>query len=91
MKKYVSAGGCIVFRDRNDSGKVVREYLLVQANQGHWNFPKGHTESGERLLETALRELQEETNLVPTIVYDHFVITDNYHCLLYTSPSPRDA
>lgn len=41
-----------------------REFLLVQHVAGHWSFPKGHAEKGESPMETALRELREETGLV---------------------------
>ena len=44
-------------------------FLLLQHNNevsgadGHWDFPKGHVESGEEEIDTALRELKEETNI----------------------------
>lgn len=40
-----------------------REFLLVQHLAGHWAFPKGHPEGDETPIETARRELQEETGL----------------------------
>ena len=40
-----------------------REYLLIQHNAGHWAFPKGHPEFGESHVETARRELAEETGI----------------------------
>ena len=30
---------------------------------GHWDFPKGHVELGEEEIDTALRELKEETDI----------------------------
>ncbi|QDU70195.1 bis(5'-nucleosyl)-tetraphosphatase [Mucisphaera calidilacus] len=49
-----------------------RRYLLVQHNAGHWGFPKGHPERGESSLETAIRELHEETGLTSDrIISDH--------------------
>lgn len=47
--------GCIIL----DSDKV----LLVKHNEGHWDFPKGHMEEGETEVQTAIREVKEETNL----------------------------
>ena len=41
----------------------VREFLLVQHKAGHWAFPKGHPESDESHIETARRELKEETGI----------------------------
>ena len=38
-------------------------YLLLKQHQGHWGFPKGHIEKGERLIDTAVRELREETGI----------------------------
>ncbi len=39
-----------------------REYLILDYGS-HWDFPKGHVESGEDLETTARRELQEETGI----------------------------
>lgn len=37
--------------------------VLMLNSEGEWVFPKGHVESGETYLETAIRELKEETNV----------------------------
>jgi predicted NUDIX family NTP pyrophosphohydrolase len=34
-------------------------------DEGHWTIPKGETNKGEELLETAIREFSEEVGLVP--------------------------
>lgn len=47
--------GCIIIED----GKV----LLVKQTKGHWGFPKGHVEADETEVETAIREVKEETNV----------------------------
>ena len=39
------------------------QVLLIQHIEGHWGFPKGRPEQGESCLETAYRELNEETAL----------------------------
>ena len=54
MKNEKSCG-CIII----DNGKV----LLVKQTAGHWGFPKGHVETNETEIETAIRETKEETNL----------------------------
>ncbi|MGB0766547.1 MAG: bis(5'-nucleosyl)-tetraphosphatase [Phycisphaeraceae bacterium] len=41
----------------------VREFLLVKHKAGHWSFPKGHPDDGESHVQTALRELKEETGI----------------------------
>lgn len=39
-------------------------YLLIQHRNGnHWSFPKGHVEENESEMETAKREILEETQL----------------------------
>lgn len=41
-----------------------REYLIVfEQFSGCWSLPKGHMEAGETEVQTALRELREETGL----------------------------
>ena len=40
------------------------EILLIRhINSGHWSFPKGHVEAGETEVETAVREIKEETSI----------------------------
>lgn len=40
------------------------EILLIKhVNSGHWSFPKGHVEKNETELETAHREIMEETGI----------------------------
>lgn len=53
--KYEKSCGCIVI----DNDKV----LLVKHNEGHWDFPKGHMENNETEIQTAIREVKEETNI----------------------------
>lgn len=51
--------GFVVFRMNNGQ----RQYLLIFQSNNVWSFPKGHVEEGESELETAIRELREETDL----------------------------
>lgn len=55
MKQEKSCG-CIVMNEKN-------EILLVHHNDGHWDLPKGHMEAGETEVDTAIREVKEETNI----------------------------
>ena len=57
-KKQVVAG-FVIFRRTTDGIK----YLLLYKRGSYWNFPKGHFKPGERSIDTALRELEEETGL----------------------------
>ena len=60
MKQEKSCG-CIVINNNN-------EVLLIHSNQGHWGFPKGHVEDGESEIQTAKREVKEETNIDVEVV-----------------------
>ena len=42
-------------------------YLIIKNESGHIGFPKGHMEDGETELETAKREIFEETSLKANI------------------------
>lgn len=62
MIKEKSCGG-IVYRIKN----VKVEYLLIKNLNNKWSFPKGHVENDETEVETALREIKEETNATVSI------------------------
>ena len=47
--------------DQKPTGAVRPQYLLIQHVLGHWGFPKGRPEAGEKGSETAAREFAEET------------------------------
>lgn len=65
MEKSV---GLVLFRD-TPNGRLV---LLLHYRSGHWDFPKGHVEKGESEMQTALRELQEETGITQAEVLEGF-------------------
>lgn len=62
MKNIYSSG---IITYIKEGSKI--EYLLLQYLGGHWDFPKGKIEIGESKLETAIRELHEETGLTAEI------------------------
>lgn len=62
MHREKSCGAVVV---REDAGQ--KEILLIRHNAGHWAFPKGHMEEGETEVQTASREIQEETGLMVDI------------------------
>jgi 8-oxo-dGTP pyrophosphatase MutT (NUDIX family) len=58
--RLLRAAGVLLHRDG-------RWLLLRNARAGHWGFAKGHLEEGEHELAGALREVEEETGLVPRL------------------------
>ena len=52
--------GALVYRRKQENYELL---LIKHRSGGHWSFPKGHVEAGENELETALREVSEETGL----------------------------
>ena len=71
---YESSCGAVVFRNHDHK----KEYLLIRNRRSaHWGFPKGHIEPGETKLDTARREVLEETG-VPIEFVDGFEETSEY-------------
>ena len=56
--------GAVIWRREPDGGHA---YLLAQHGASHWSFPKGHVEGQETELETAAREIREETGLTVSL------------------------
>lgn len=53
------SSGVIVFKGNSDDMK----FLFLTRREGFLDFPKGHIESGESEVESAIRETEEETGL----------------------------
>lgn len=58
--------GAVIYKIENEEIK----FLFILHNSGFWSFPKGHVEKGETEIETAIREVYEETNLNINIKHD---------------------
>ena len=56
MRWVRAAGGIVTAPDHS---------MLLILRNGRWDLPKGKVEPGETLLQAALREVQEETGIVP--------------------------
>ena len=50
--------GAIVYRKSHGNTEIL---LIKHIKSGHWQFPKGHVEGNETEVETAIREIKEET------------------------------
>ena len=57
--------GAIVYRKSHGNTEIL---LIKHINSGHWSFPKGHVEGNETEVETAIREIKEETAIDVMIV-----------------------
>ena len=87
MKKgtdYIGVGVGAVIHDGN--GKYFLSQRGKQANneRGKWEFPGGGVEFGERLEETAIREMKEEFGIDVEVienlgVYDHIIPNEKQH------------
>ncbi|MFP4113478.1 MAG: NUDIX domain-containing protein [Spirochaetota bacterium] len=79
-RKSRKSCGAVIYRV-----KMRRPYYLVvqHENGGHWGFPKGHAVAGETEMETAAREIAEETGL-------HVGFRDGFfQRLYYLTPKER--
>jgi len=60
MLTHEKSCGALIYRRQQG----ILEFLLLKNRfGGHWSFPKGHVELGETEVQTALREVLEETRL----------------------------
>ena len=64
-----------------NSNKVLLLQHPDTTTSGHWDFPKGHVEKGENELQTALRELKEETGIDNVKIIDDFNHLISYNLL----------
>ena len=58
MKEKVSSMAIVIAKLEDE-----RKVLLLNS-EGEWVFPKGHVEKNETYIETAIRELKEESNVI---------------------------
>ncbi len=63
------SSGVVIFR-KDSSAKIY--YLLLNYQQGHWDFPKGHIEKGETEEAAAKREVEEETGIKELVIIRGF-------------------
>lgn len=69
--------GAIVFSNENG----VRRYVIIRGTgiyKEYCGFPKGHMEHGETEVETALREVKEETGLDVTLIEGFRTVDEHF-------------
>ena len=78
MIKKEKSCGAVVYK------QIGKEYffLIEKMNLGHYSLPKGHVENGETEIQTAKREILEETNL-------SLSIDENFRKVITYSPFPN--
>lgn len=57
--RYIKSCGFVAYKQIGNENY----YLIIKGNNGDVGFPKGHMEEGESELQTAIRELKEETGV----------------------------
>lgn len=89
-----NASGAVVYRLVDQQPQYL---LLKSATSDFWGFPKGHVEGNETDIETAVREIREETSLEVTVDPTFHADLDydmknghHKHVVLYTSEVPAD-
>jgi len=60
----LKAGGIIIHKNNNK----LHVLLLYRGKEKDWSFPKGHIEPNEKIEETVIREMKEETGLTVKLV-----------------------
>ena len=65
--------GAVVFTKNAEGIK----YVIIESKEGYYGFPKGHVENNETELETARREVLEETGLQVEFL-ENFRIEDSH-------------
>lgn len=58
--QFEKSCGAVVYRKYHGNIEIL---LIKHVNSGHWSFPKGHVEDDETEIETAKREIMEETSI----------------------------
>lgn len=62
--RYVKSCGFVAYKQIGNENY----YLIIKSPSGDVSFPKGHMEPGESELETAIRELKEETGISVNVI-----------------------
>ena len=78
--------GAIIYKKINEN---ILFLLVYSERNGEWGFAKGHIEQNETEIQTALREIKEETGIESVIFVKNFRETDSYK-IKGTLPSTKN-
>ena len=75
--------GAVVFSDKTTDCGMTKKYVLMikQTAASKFSFPKGHVEAGESEIQTAEREVYEETSV-------KIEISDKFRSTVHYCPRP---
>lgn len=79
----ICAGG-IISKLNKKTKKINILLVHTKSYNGYWGFPKGHVELNETLIQTAIREIKEETGLDVTLVDENLKWVSEYSPFLNT-------
>jgi 8-oxo-dGTP pyrophosphatase MutT (NUDIX family) len=68
-------GVVVIYRSTDEDLFLILQHTDME---GSWTFPKGHMESGETQVQTALRELREETGIKTVALADMPPLFEEY-------------
>jgi 8-oxo-(d)GTP phosphatase len=63
----IAAAGGVVWRPAAEGGGGIEIAVVHRPRHDDWSLPKGHVDAGEHPLQTAVREVREETGLVVVV------------------------
>jgi bis(5'-nucleosidyl)-tetraphosphatase len=72
MKEDKGYGVIVIFKGDENL------FLLLKHQKGHWGFPKGHAEGDETPIQSATRELKEETGISDCEIKEEPVFFEEY-------------
>ncbi len=79
MPKEKSAGAIIFRKENNEIYYLLLHYAPSEpGKRGQWGFAKGHVEQGETEIETAKREINEETGIKDLKIIPGFKELEKY-------------
>lgn len=79
IKKSEIAAGGFITRHNPHTNRLEILLVLSKNYDGYWGFPKGHVEKNENLMQTAIREIKEETGLDVVIKNKNKVWISTYY------------